>query len=109
MNFKVVLSEQAEDDLADIYSYILNILQSKKNADSVLDRLCSAMNDLTFMAESYHLYPNEPWRSLGVHYFSVNNYSIFYAINKDKKNPVITVLHIVYGKRDLDKILASNS
>ena len=52
------------------------------------------------MAESYHLYPNEPWKSKGVHYFSVGNYSIFYVAD----NNVATVIHVSYGRRDLDKV-----
>ena len=106
MGYEVVVSEQAEEDLANIYSYILNVLKSEINADAVLGRLYSAMQDLSFMAESYHLYPNEPWRSLGVHYFSVNNYSIFYVNNKDNNKSVATIIHVVYGKRELDRVLS---
>ena len=60
MAYTVVLTEQAKEDIADIYGYILNVLKSEINAESVLNRLYSAMNDLTYMAETYHLYPNEP-------------------------------------------------
>ena len=102
MDHKVVLSDQAENDVAEIYGYILNSLQSQINADAVLSRLYSAMNDLSFMAETYHSYPNEPWRSMGVHYFSVGNYSIFYVVGKG----VATVIHVCYGKRDLDNVLS---
>ena len=65
---EVVLSDQAKNDIADIYAYILNKLQSKINADAVLTKLYSAMDSLSFMAESYHLYPHEPWYSIGVRY-----------------------------------------
>ena len=58
MAYTVVLTEQAKEDIADIYGYILNVLKSEINAESVLNRLYSAMNDLTYMAETYHLYPN---------------------------------------------------
>lgn len=109
MDFKVVVSEQAENDLTNIYSYILNELKSPINADAVLGRLYAAMEDLSFMAETYHLYPNEPWRSLGVHYFSVSNYSIFYINTKNAENPIATVIHVVYGKRDLDKVLSGSA
>ena len=98
MEFKVVVSEQAENDLANIYSYILNELKSQINADAVLGRLYTAMENLSFTAGSHHLYPNEPWHSLGIHYFSVNNYSIFYIVDSNEDNPVATVIHVVYGK-----------
>ncbi|WP_191015050.1 type II toxin-antitoxin system RelE/ParE family toxin [Treponema zioleckii] len=99
----IVLSDQAKEDLAEIYDYILNVLKSEINAESVLNRLYSAMSKLSYMAESYHLYPNEPWNSKGVHYFSVGNYSIFYVA----ENNVATVIHVSYGRRDLDKVLAN--
>ena len=102
MEYTVVLSDQAKEDVAEIFKYILNILKSEINADSVLKRLYSAMNELSYMAESYHIYPNEPWHSKGVHYFSVGNYSIFYVA----KNNVATVIHVAYGRRDLDKVLS---
>ena len=102
MEYTVTISGQAKEDIANIYSYILNTLQSQINADAVLNRLEKEISDLTFMAESYHLYPNEPWKSLGIHYFSVNNYSIFYTIEKDFAN----VIHVTYGRRDLDKVLS---
>ena len=101
MDYKVVISNQAEEDITEIYSYIYNELKSKINADSVLNRLYSSMNELSFMPESYHLYPNEPWYSKGVHYYSVDNYSIFYVVEGD----TVTVIHVCYGRRDLDKFL----
>lgn len=102
MEYSVVLSDQAKEDIAEIYSYILNVLKSEINAESVLNRLYSAMNEICYMAESYHLYPNEPWYSKGVRYFSVGNYSIFYVV----ENNVATVIHVSYGRRDLDKVLS---
>lgn len=99
---EVVLSDQSKNDIAEIYGYILNELQSKINADAVLRRLYAAIDNLSFMAKSYHLYPHEPWYSMGVHYFSVGNYSIFYVVEKE----IATIIHISYGKRDLNNILS---
>lgn len=106
MDYEVTLSKQAEEDLANIYSYILNNLRSLINADAVLERLYSAMQDLSFMAKGYHLYQNEPWYSLGVHYFSVGNYTIFYVCNDAENKAVATVIHVAYEKRNLDNVLS---
>ena len=100
-HYEVVISEQAEEDIAKIYSYIYYDLGSEINANAVLDRLYAAIEQLSFVGESYHLYPNEPWRSRGIHYFSVNNYSVFYTT----KDSIITVIHVAYGRRDLDRML----
>lgn len=109
MSFEVVLTVQAKKDIARTYSYILNKLESKINADAVLHRLYTAIDELSFMAGSHHLYPNEPWHSEGVYYFAVNNQSIFYTVkeNEDKTNyeGIATVTHVTNGNRDLDAVL----
>ena len=100
MDCTVVLSDQAKEDVESIYGYILNVLKSEINAESVLTRLYSAMEKLSYMAETYHLYPNEPWKSKGVRYFSVGNYSVFYVV----ENAVVNVIHVAYGRRDADAL-----
>ena len=102
MDCTVVLSDQAKEDVASIYGYILNVLKSEINAESVLTRLYSAMEKLGYMAATYHLYPNEPWKSKGVRFFSVGNYSVFYVV----ENAVVTVIHVAYGRRDFDNVLS---
>ena len=104
MDYTVVLSNQAKDDIAAVYSYIRSVLQSKINADAVLRRLQSAMADLSFMAGSHCVYPEEPWHTRGVHFFSVGSYTIFYAVDEQKN--VATVLHIIYGRRDIHNALS---
>ena len=103
MDYTVVLSDQAKEDVSEIYDYIRTVLQSEANANSLLNRLYAAMDSLSYMAESYHLYPNEPWHSLGVRYFSVGNYSVFYTIAAT----IATVLHVSYGRRNLDNVLSN--
>ncbi|EID84031.1 Plasmid stabilization system protein [Treponema sp. JC4] len=101
MDYKVVLSDNAKADISRIYGYILNKLKSSINADAVLKRLYSSMEDLCFMADSYHLYPNEPWHSIGIRYYTIGNHSVMYTIEND----TATVLHVAYGRRDLDKVM----
>jgi plasmid stabilization system protein ParE len=109
MKYEVVVSDQAKKDIAHTYSYILNTLQSRINADAVLRRLYSAIDELSFMAGSHHLYPNEPWHSEGVYYFSANKHAIFYILkeNEDKteSDGVAIVIHVSNASRDLDAVL----
>lgn len=100
--YKVYLSNQAKEDIANIYGYILNNLKSEINADAVLNRLYSAIEKLSFLSETYHFYPKEPWLSKDVRYFSEGNYSIFYVVEND----ISTVIHVCYGKCDLDNVLS---
>ena len=99
--YTVVISNQAKEDISNIYDYILNVLKSNINADAVLNRLYSAMTDLSFMADSYRFYPKEPWKTKGLRYFFVGNYAVFYHV----KQNIATIIHVCYGKRDLDDAL----
>ncbi|MBR1640238.1 MAG: type II toxin-antitoxin system RelE/ParE family toxin [Treponema sp.] len=105
MDFIVKITRQAEDDLADIYSYILTELKSYINADAVLGRLYTEIKNLSFMADGYHLYPKEPWNSLGIHYFSVSHYSIFYIIKEIDGKQEVLVTRVANGRRDTERLL----
>jgi toxin ParE1/3/4 len=100
--FKVSYSKQAEKDLDDIYSYIAIEKKDVINATRLIRRLSKSINDLSFMADSYHFYQEEPYLGQEVRYFSEGNYCIFYIII-DK---TAYVIRIIYGARDLRTVLA---
>lgn len=103
MNYKVIVSEQAERDLGDIYSYICCQLKSKSSAEKMALRLRGAMTGLSIMPKRYRVYPLEPWLSREVRSVSVGNYVMFYLV-KDAESEV-WITRIVYGKRDMKKTL----
>lgn len=101
MNYKVIVSEQAERDLGDIYSYIYCELKSKSSAEKMALRLRGAMTGLSIMPKRYRVYPLEPWLSRNVRSIAVGNYVIFYLVKKAESE--IWIIRIVYGKRDMKK------
>ncbi len=103
MNYKVIVSEQAEHDLEGIYSYIYRELKSKSSAERVALRLRGAMICLSAMPKRYRVYPVEPWLSREVRSVAVGNYVMFYLV-KDAESEV-WITRIVYGKRDMKKTL----
>lgn len=105
MEYFVFLTEQAKSDLDEIYSYISVELKSKKSAENVIDALHQAMRGLSLMPSRYHQFPNEPWLSEGVRYFTVRNYSIFYTV--DENNLSVSIVHVIYGKRNLPQVLSN--
>lgn len=102
MAYKVSISEQAEKDLNDIYSYIYYELKSKISADRISQRLRNAMVGLSEMPKRFHVCPLEPWFSRGVRSVPVGNYSVFYFVNDDKNDVLIT--RVVYGKRNMENL-----
>lgn len=100
-NFKVSYSKQAEADLDRIYNFIANDYHNLNAAVTLLRKLTKVINDLNFMADSYHHFQEEPYLSEGVRYFSEGKYSIFYKIIND----TAYVIRVVPGAIDLLKAL----
>lgn len=101
--YSVVISDTAEIDLNEIYSYIADVLQSESNAEKQIARLKNEILDLDFMPFTYHAYPKEPWKSRGLRYFAVDNYTVFYI--PDEKSATVTITRVLYGKRNFDVVL----
>ena len=103
MIYKVEVSQQADNDLRDIFEYIAFELQSPKNASKQLDRLEEHILSLDIMPERYQKYEKEPWKSRGLRVLPVDNYVVLYVPDTDAK--LVTILRVMYGRRDIDKHL----
>ena len=55
------------------------------------------------MPLSYTVYPKEPWKSRGLRRVNEGNYGIFF-VPLEKRHSVI-VIRIMYGGRDIERIL----
>ena len=102
LEYSVELLASAEEDLSNIYNYILNDLQSEINAKRIITNLETEIYKLNLMPESFRLYEYEPWRSKGLRHFPVGNYEIFYIVDTDKKK--VFVLNVLYGKMNFQEI-----
>ena len=80
MSWNIVYSEQARLDLRRIYEYISNELR-------------------------HHLYEEEPWHSMGIRFFPVDNYLVFYLPNETEE--IVNIVRIMYGGRDIRKQLSN--
>lgn len=102
MDYQVLISPEALEDLQNIYDYIAYEKKSIINAESQLSRLQDEILKLDLMPKSFKLYPKEPWKSKGLRYFPVDNFLIFYLTDNKKKS--VNILRVIYGKMNLDKI-----
>lgn len=103
MIYSVKISAQAEEDLKSIFEYIAFDLMSLQNANAQLGRLESNILKLKGMPERFKAYDKEPWLSRGLRVMSVDNYLVFYIL--DKEAQIVTVIRVMYGGRDTDKQL----
>ncbi|MCR4437072.1 MAG: type II toxin-antitoxin system RelE/ParE family toxin [Eubacteriales bacterium] len=103
MNYEILLTPEAQNDLRSIFEYIAHDLQSVQNAAGQLDRLEKGIASLRQMPERFRAYDKEPWRSRNLRIMPVDNYLIFYIPDHDKGT--VTILRVMYGGRDIDRHL----
>ena len=103
MNFQVVLTKQAKNDLIRIYQYIAYDLQSPQTAEGQLSRLEKEIASLDVMPERYRVYDHEKWKDRNLRIMSVDHYLVFYIPSQEENT--VTVMRIMYGGRDVDRQL----
>ncbi len=100
MIYEVYVSQQAENDLKEIYEYIAFKLQSPQNAINQLYRLEEHILSLDMMPFRYRQYEEEPWKSRGLRVLPVDHYVIFYI--PDSTTKIVTILRVMYSRRNID-------
>lgn len=85
MKFEVELTERADRDLRNIFLYIAVDLGAPENAERQINRLWDAILSLDELPERYRCYEDEPWRSRGMRFFSIDNFVILYIPYLEKK------------------------
>lgn len=104
MKYQVFTTEKAEEDLNSIADYLIYKLLAGETALKQIDRIEQAVTSLEEMPERYHIYDKEPWKEKGLRVMGVDNYLVFYIIDNDNKT--VTVIRIMYGKRDIESHLS---
>ena len=103
MIYTIKITDQADNDVRNIYEYIAYELQSPENASGQMDRIEKCIMSLDDMPERYRFYDREPWKSRGLRVLPVDNYVVLYIPDSDKK--VVTILRVMYAGRDIDNQL----
>lgn len=107
MKYSIRFTEQAVNDLHEIYNYIAIQLQARQSARNQLARLKKEIASLEQMPERYRRYDHEKWQEKNLRVLPVDNYLVFYIPRKS--DCTVTILRIFYGGRDIDRQLAAFS
>ena len=105
-NYTVSYSGDALNDLREIYTYIANELLVPETAAAQVGRIRKEVRSLDFMPARYALVEWEPWHSMGMYQFPVNNFIVYYLV--DDEAGTVTVVRIFYGVRDIEGIVNSH-
>jgi len=103
MIWKVEYTEDAKQDLQDIYDYISDFLLVPITAEKQSNRIMDAVDSLDHMPLRYRLYDNEPWRAKGLRVMPVDNYLVLYL--PDESQNIVAIIRIMYGGRNIEKHL----
>lgn len=98
-SYSVIYSPRAKEDLKEIYSYIAFTLMVPDTAEGQVKRIRKRIRSLEFMPGRCSTVDWEPWKSMGMHKVTVDNFVVFYTV--DEIESTVTVIRIVYGGRDI--------
>ena len=101
MSYCICYSDEAKDDLRNIFIYIAYNLGSRDNAEGQVNRIREAIKGLANYPKRNPLVPYEPWVSIGMRRLNVDNYVVLYVV--DEINERAEIVRIPYGAMDLDK------
>lgn len=96
--YEVKITAQSESQMAEIVDYITNELLAPDAADNLLTKLEKSILGLSRFPEKHQLIEEEPWRSEGVRKIVVNNFLVYFWIDKNQKK--VQVFAVIYEKRD---------
>ena len=105
MGYRIIYTEESEQDLINIYRYIAINLSVPQTAKKQTDRIMDAINGLDEMHLKHKLYQNEPWHSKGLRVLPVDNYLVFYVVVEEEK--LVAIVRIMYGGRNVELQLSS--
>lgn len=97
------LTQKADADLDDIVEYIAVELANPKAASDFVNKLQNAIEEARTFPESGSLISNEYLPITEVRKKPVGNYIMYYL--QDSAEKMISVLRIIYGRRNIDEIL----
>lgn len=96
--YEVKITSQAQEQMAEIIDYISYDLCAPEAADSLLNKLENRIMALSKFPERYQLIDEEPWKTEGIRKILVNNFLVYYWIDKAKR--VVHVTTVIYEKRN---------
>ncbi len=96
--YDIVITQPAEEDLQEIADYISKELMEPKLARKLIARIGEAITCLEEMPFRHALVSDEKLAAQGFRKLIIDNYIVFYIVSE--KEHIITVVRILYGRRD---------
>jgi toxin ParE1/3/4 len=102
-NYRVKFTSKTEEDLDEIYGYILGTLSAVIAADNLLDHIEKAIMGLREYPFSSPYVLDEVLKARGYRRLIVDNYLVFYLVDETEEEVVI--VRILYGASNYQDVL----
>ena len=96
--YKVEITEEALQDMEDIYNYIAIDLLASENAMGQYDRNADEILTLDTFTERYRIMESEPEKRIEMRRMLVDNYSVIYTICDER----VIVTDVLYTASDIE-------
>ena len=96
--YKVEITEEALQDMEDIYNYIAIDLLASENAMGQYDRIADEILTLDTFPERFRIMDSEPEKRMELRSMLVDNYSVIYTICVQR----VTVTDVLYTASDIE-------
>ena len=98
MSYKLLITSDANNDIDEIISYIVNELKNPIAARNLLSEIESGFETISFNPHAFPLCSDKRLRDSGYRKITVKNYIVFYRT--DDKTNAIYIMRVIYGRRD---------
>ncbi len=98
INYKIIITEKAMNDIWDTSSYISNDLLQPLAAERLIEKFQTTIASLSQTPTRHELVKDEEISRKSIRKIFVDKYIIFYIINDF--DLVVAVIRVLYSKRD---------
>ncbi len=99
--YNIQYLKESKEDLLGIKQYIKYDLQKPEISQKLISKIRNEINNLKYNPKIYEVIDDELLNKIGIRKLTVDNYIIFYRV----KNDSIDIVRIMYGIRNLIKLL----
>lgn len=99
--YTVEITEEALNDMEQLYNHITYVLQAPENAMEQYNRIADAILSLDTLAERIHIMESELEKRKELRRLLIDNYSVFYVVQGNK----VIVTNILYSASDFERRL----
>ncbi len=98
ISYEIIMTPDSENDLIELSDYISDVLLAPQTAISYLREIRSEIKKLENFPKKYAILQEEPFYSLKIRRFIVNNFFVYYRI--DDESNIVYILNVIYYKRE---------